>query len=170
MLLRCVGWCAALALIGAFGPPPLRAGQSGAPASKLAAAPANHAFGGTADHVHVTGVRRSALDRHTLLITLRIDPGYHVNANPPSTENLIPTSIAFAGVVPERIAYPPPIAFKPRFSDDTLDVYDGNIVITATFAAGVLDRMRNLCFTVTAQACTAEICLPPDEISANAAW
>ena len=120
----------------------------------------------TADHVHVTAHRAG----DTLLITLRIDPGYHVNANPASSENLIPTSIAFEGVAPERIAYPPAIRFKTRFADDVLDVYEGSVVITARFPSGALDRTHDLGFTVTAQACTEEICLPPDDIPGRATW
>jgi hypothetical protein len=38
-----------------------------------------------------------------LLITLRIDPGFHINANPASAEYLIPTNVAFAGIEPERV-------------------------------------------------------------------
>ena len=107
---------------------------------------------------------------NTLLTTLRIDHGYHVNANPASFDNLIPTSVAFMGLVPERITYPPPIRFKPRFAEDTLDVFEGTVVITAIFSAGTLDRAHGLGLTVMAQACTAEICLPPDDIPARATW
>ncbi len=71
-----------------------------------------------------------------LLITLRVDPGYHINANPATSDNLIPTSVAFSGAAPEQIAYPPPSRFKTRFADDELDVYEGTVVITATFSAG----------------------------------
>ena len=69
----------------------------------------------TEDHVHVTARRAG----DTLLITLRIDTGYHVNANPASDDYLIPTGVAFAGFVPERIIYPRAIPFKPAFADKT---------------------------------------------------
>jgi hypothetical protein len=120
----------------------------------------------TEDHVHVTA--RRAVD--ALLITLRIDPGYHINANPASDDYLIATSVAFAGPVAERIVYPPGISFKPAFAGDPINVYDGTVVVTATFAPGALDRTHELGFTVTAQACTKNICLPPDEIAAHATW
>ena len=105
-----------------------------------------------------------------LLVTLRVDPGYHINANPATTDNLIATSVAFSGVAPEKIAYPPPSPFKTRFADDVLDVYGGTVVITATFSAGTLNRMHGLSLTVTAQACTEDVCLLPDDIPARAAW
>jgi hypothetical protein len=170
MWFRRLGLSLVLALAAAFGLPPLQAGQSGDLAPNLGVDRTPPALSGTANHVHVVSVRRPSRGSDMLLITLRIDPGYHVNANPASSENLIPTSIAFAGLVPERIAYPPPIRFKPRFTDDTLDVYERIAVITATFSVGALDRTHGLSLTVTAQACTAVICLPPDEIPARATW
>jgi hypothetical protein len=120
----------------------------------------------TEDHVHVTARRVD----ESLLITLRIDPGYHINANPASDDYLIATSVAFTGAVPERIAYPPGIPFKPAFADDPINVYEGTVVVAATFTTGVLDRAHDLGFTVTAQACTKVICLPPNDITAHATW
>jgi hypothetical protein len=118
------------------------------------------------DHVHVTARRAG----DALLITLHIDPGYHINANPASDDYLIPTSVAFAGSAPERIVYPPAIPFKPAFAEEPIEVYEGTVVVTATFTTGVLDRVHDLGFTVTAQACTREICLPPDDIPGRATW
>jgi hypothetical protein len=120
----------------------------------------------TEDHVRVTGRRAGDV----VLITLRIDPGYHVNANPASNEYLIPTTIAFHGVAPERIAYPPATPFRPAFADEAIDVYEGTVVVAASFPMGALDRVHDLGFTVTAQACTKEICLPPNDITGRATW
>lgn len=120
----------------------------------------------TADHVHA--IARRADD--AILVTLRIDPGYHVNANPASNDYLIPTSIAFEGVAPERIGYPPAIPFKPAFSDEPINVYEGTVVIVAIFPPGALDRVRDFGFTLTAQACTTAICLPPADINGRATW
>ena len=123
----------------------------------------------TADHIHVTA-RRENPASGAVLITLRIDPGYHVNANPASNEYLIPTTVAFSGFAPERIVYPPAARFKPVFADEPINVYEGTVVIAATFSPGALDRAHDLDFTVTAQACTARICLPPDDIPARVTW
>ena len=120
----------------------------------------------TEDHVHATARRAG----DALLITLRIDPGYHINANPASDDYLIATSVAFAGPVPERIVYRPGIPFKPAFADKPIEVYEGTVVVTATFTAEVLERAHDLGFTVTAQACTKVICLPPNDITARAIW
>ena len=120
----------------------------------------------TEDHVHVTARRAG----DTLLITLRIDPGYHVNANPASDDYLIATSVAFAGAVPDRIVYPPAMRFKPAFADKPIEVYEGTVIVAATFTTEVLERTHDLGFTVTAQACTKVICLPPNDITARATW
>jgi hypothetical protein len=120
----------------------------------------------TEDHVHVTARRAG----DALLITLRIDPGYHINANPASDDYLIPTSVAFAGLVPERIVYPPATPFKPAFADEPINIYEGTVVVAASFPSGALDRAHDLGFTVTGQACTKLICLPPRDITARAVW
>jgi hypothetical protein len=120
----------------------------------------------TKDHVHVTARRAG----ESLLITLRIDPGYHINANPASDDYLIATSVAFAGPVPERIVYPPGVPFKPAFADKPIEVYEGTVIVAATFTTEVLERTHDLGFTVTAQACTKVICLPPNDITARATW
>jgi len=120
----------------------------------------------TEDHVHVTARRAG----DALLITLRIDPGYHINANPASDDYLIATSVAFAGPVPERIVYPSGIPFKPAFADKPIEVYEGTVIVAATFTTEVLERTHDLGFTVTAQACTKVICLPPNDITARATW
>ncbi len=120
----------------------------------------------TEDHVHLTARRAGDV----ILVTLRIDAGYHVNANPASNEYLIPTSIAFGGVIAERIAYPPGTRFNPTFAAEPIEVYEGTVIIAATFPPGALDRAHDLRFTLTAQACTTQICLPPDDISGRATW
>src|SRR6516225_8133515 len=120
----------------------------------------------TEDHIHVSARRAG----DALLITLHIDPGYHINANPASDDYLIATSVAFAGPVPERIVYPSGIPFKPAFADKPIEVYEGTVVVTASFTTEVLERAHDLGFRVTAQACTKVICLPPNDITARATW
>jgi hypothetical protein len=117
----------------------------------------------TADYVHVVKVERSTAARQ-FVITLRIDDGFHINANPASLPYLIPTSVTFVGVSPFRIRYPIPIRFKPKFTEEPLNVYEGTILITASFMKGVLDRASALHAAVTAQACTDQICLPPEDL------
>ena len=118
----------------------------------------------TSDFVHIIKVERLAA-ANRLAITLRIDRGFHINANPASLPYLIPTSVSFAGVTPYRVNYPASVRFKPKFSDEPLDVYEGTVTITASFAKGALDDAPAFHATVTAQACTDQICLPPAELA-----
>lgn len=117
----------------------------------------------TAHRVHVVGVQRDdANDK--LIVTLRIDPGFHINANPASFKYLIPTALNLAGVQATRVEYPLPTYFKPKFADDRIAVYEGTVAITAYFAPGTLAHRRFFETTVTAQACTDAICFPPADL------
>lgn len=127
------------------------------------AAAAHRRLEDTSDHVHVVKVERSTASNQ-IAVTLRIDVGFHINANPASLPYLIPTSVSFAGVTPYRLDYPTPIRFKPKFTNEPLNVYEGTVVITASFEKKVLDTAPVLAATVTAQACTDQICLPPADL------
>jgi uncharacterized protein len=130
-------------------------------ASPLDATSATPHFADSADHVHVVAAARDTTDTDKLVVTLRIDPGFHINANPASFENLIPTSLMFAGVKPLRVVYPKATRFKPKFLSEALDVYQGTVAIAAYLPKGTFSRSVPLGITVTAQACTDVICLPP---------
>lgn len=117
----------------------------------------------TARHVHVAGARRDDA-KDALIVTLRIDPGFHINANPASSKYLIPTALNFPGARPERIDYPPPVYFKPKFADIRIAVYEGTVTIAAHFVRGTLAHLPLLGTTVTAQACTDAICFPPADL------
>ena len=58
----------------------------------------------TADHVHATAAISAEKDE--IEITLKIDQGYHVNANPASLDYLIPTSVSFEHLSPIAVRYP----------------------------------------------------------------
>ena len=134
---------------------------------ELLAGPAAQGFDShSANYVEVSARRAG----NAILVLLRIKKGYHLNANPASAEYLIPTSIVFEGVEPERIVYPSAIRLKPVFADQPIEVYEGTVTILAIFSPGVLDERLELGFKLTAQACTEQICLPPEDIVAKASW
>ncbi|HVA13937.1 MAG TPA: protein-disulfide reductase DsbD domain-containing protein [Stellaceae bacterium] len=118
--------------------------------------------GGTADYVRVKTVARDQDDK--IVVTLEIDAGYHINANPATFDYLIPTTLNVTNLPPLRVSYPAPVRFKPKFVDEALNVYEGTVRITAEFAHGALSRNPYLFGTVTAQACTDVICLPPADL------
>ena len=118
----------------------------------------------TARHVRASATSRSSGSHREIVITLDIESGYHINANPASFDFLIPTSVTFGDVHPIEVRYPAPTSFKPSFAPDTLNVYEGKVQLVAKLADGAVDGLRELSATVNAQACTEAVCLPPSRI------
>jgi len=50
-------------------------------------------LGDTAHHLRITRVQRSSGDQDRIVVTVEIDPGFHINANPASFDYLIPTTL-----------------------------------------------------------------------------
>ncbi|MFQ5913682.1 MAG: thioredoxin domain-containing protein [Nitrospinota bacterium] len=118
----------------------------------------------TADHVRATAVGRTGRDDGEIAVTLHIDEGYHINANPASLDYLIPTSVAFNDVTPTRIIYPRAVRFEPEFAPQALNVYEDTVVIVAKFQKGILKEAPVIRGKVIAQACNNHTCLPPAEL------
>jgi uncharacterized protein YyaL (SSP411 family) len=119
---------------------------------------------GTADHVHVTATAMATGDHDEIVTILKVDEGWHVNANPASFDYLIPTSVSFEGLSAIRFVYPPVVRIKPKFAPDGLDVYEGETKVVALFPKGVLKDAASIRGTLTVQACSNEVCLPPAKI------
>jgi hypothetical protein len=113
----------------------------------------------TADHVHASAAISPEKDE--IEITLKIDHGYHINANPASLDYLIPTLVSFEHLSPIGVRYPKPLSYTPAFAGRLLNVYDGLVNITLTFQKGLIRKTRTVRGNVTAQACNDQICLPP---------
>ena len=120
--------------------------------------------GQTASHVRATAAVRRSKDADEIVVTLEIEKGFHINANPASFDFLVPTTVTFAGLSPLEIRYAPPLPFKSSFAPDTLNVYEGKVQAVAQFKKGALDGLHALKATVHAQACTESVCLPPSRI------
>ncbi len=115
--------------------------------------------------VHAAATLKSAPDHDEILVTLHIDDGYHVNANPASYAYLIATSVAFDGQTPTLVRYPQATLFKPAFAPAGLKVYEGNVTLVAVFSKGTMRKDRPLSATVSTQACDSEVCLPPAKLT-----
>lgn len=133
-----------------------------APADAQNAPPPQSEFGDSSDFVHIVGIAQT--DQDKLIVTLRIDDGFHINANPASLPYLIPTTLNITGATPLSVLYPRSRRFKPKFSDGAIDVYEGVVHIVAAFRPGVLTGEPPLAGSLTAQACTDEICFPPADL------
>lgn len=103
-------------------------------------------------------------------VVLDIDPDWHVNANQPFEEFLIPTEVGFAPDSPVsvgRITYPEPTARKLAISEEDMALYEGRVPIGIEFqlAPDLPVGELHLQGTVTYQACDDEKCLPPIDVS-----
>ena len=118
---------------------------------------------GSEKHVHVTATIAMG-DHDEIVTTLDVDEGWHVNANPASFTYLIPTSVSFEGLSALRVIYPKAVRIKPKFAPDGLDVYEGVTKVVALFPKGTLTGAADIRGTLTVQACSNEVCLPPARI------
>jgi uncharacterized protein YyaL (SSP411 family) len=122
---------------------------------------ANLAGPSSADHVHAKAVVRQLRDTEEITVTMLVDKGYHVNANPASFDYLIPTSVSLDGVAGLRVSYPESTVIQPKFAPEGLKVYEGEITLKATAPKAAFAQGEPTRAELKVQACTDEICLPP---------
>ena len=109
------------------------------------------------------GIVRASIRRKgdRLSVSLRLKPGWHVNAHEPADKNYIPTRLALAGPGGARLAevrYPEPKRLTTRFSAIPLLLLEGDVTIAARLAQAVPGPLTG---RLTLQACSMEICLQP---------
>ena len=121
----------------------------------------------SAAHVKATAHAASDADHDLIAVTLAIDPGYHINANPASLDYLIPTSVNVPGAAQAKVTYPSGKVFRPKFLNEGLSVYEGTVTIEVELPKGTLASAQSLPLQIEVQACTDEICLPPATITVH---
>ena len=106
-------------------------------------------------------------DSGEVVVPIKIAPGYHVNANPPSFSYLKPTELELPqsdGLTVEFISYPDPLKKKFAFADgQELAVYEGDVVVKAHLKAekSAQSGKRNLSAKLRVQACDDKVCYAP---------
>jgi uncharacterized protein len=123
----------------------------------------------TADHVGATASAISVPDEDEVLVTIKVDDKFHINANPASFDFLIPTTVEFKGIKPNKVEYPKSTRFTAEFVREGLDVYEGSVAVVARFPKGSPSENSSVEGAVTVQACTNQICLPPSTIPISTA-
>jgi DsbC/DsbD-like thiol-disulfide interchange protein len=103
------------------------------------------------------------------IIRLRIENGYHVNANPPSYPYLIPTQIELSpaeSIAVDFITYPDALTKKFSFAEQPLAVYEGETDVKVRLSAGKSAQtgMHNLSGKLSVQACDDQVCYAPGTI------
>jgi hypothetical protein len=131
--------------------------------SYAAADTGSQRFLDSADHVRIAGVDQVLSHHGEYILKVVIDPGFHINANPASQDYLIPTTVKITDETPLRVIYPRAVGFTPKFADRPIAVYQGRIEIIVELPSST-GRASHLIGTLTVQACTDTICLPPADV------
>jgi thiol:disulfide interchange protein DsbD len=106
---------------------------------------------------------------YPIMLEISVRPPYHINADLPTEDYLIGTTLDFKGVpgaVHRKIVFPPAQMKQLGFSENLLAVYEGTIQINAEvfldedFEGDELE----IAGVVGFQACDNRSCLPPDEV------
>ena len=103
------------------------------------------------------------------VVRLKVQDGYHVNANPASFSYLIPTELkvtSASGVSVDFITYPDPVTRTFSFADEPLKVYEGDTMVKAKLKAAPSAETgkHNLSAQLRVQACNDQVCYPPGQI------
>ena len=104
-----------------------------------------------------------------MAVVAEIIPGFHINANKPNEEYLIPTTVLAefpAGLKWNGTEYPVGKQVKFEFSEKKLSVYEGKAVIRMRVEAAndaPIGKIR-LPMTLRYQACNDSACLPPAKL------
>ncbi len=99
-------------------------------------------------------------------VTVKVQSGYHVNANPASDSYLKATELilqAADGLSIGFIKYPSAINKKFSFSDKQLAVYEGEVPVKVMLKAApaASKGTHNLNAKLNVQACDDQLCYPP---------
>ena len=104
-----------------------------------------------------------------LTVNITIQPGWHINAHQPLSDNLIPTVLRLSEQNKawqlSAVSYPRPIRKKLGFQSEDLALYEGDISLGAELNAGTPMQADSLLrLSLRLQACDDEICLPPERL------
>lgn len=103
------------------------------------------------------------------VVQLKVQDGYHVNANPASFSYLIATKLDVtpaSGVSLDLVTYPDPVTRTFSFADEPLKVYEGETTVKAKLKAAPSAETgkHNLSAQLRVQACNDQVCYPPGTI------
>ncbi len=100
-------------------------------------------------------------------VQLALAEGWHINANPPSLDLLIPTTVSVSPDGPVEIlsvTYPKGKPFYADFSEGPISIYEGNITVKLKLKlkpGETIEKAFPLNVDVRYQACDVHRCLPP---------
>jgi thiol:disulfide interchange protein DsbD len=105
---------------------------------------------------------------YPLTLEISIRSPYHINADRPTEDYLIRTTVDFRNVpeaVYRKVVFPPAQMRQLGFSENPLAVYEGTVQVTAEIflAENFKNNEIEIAGAVGYQACDDRSCLPPDE-------
>jgi hypothetical protein len=105
-----------------------------------------------------------------MAVVAQITPGYHINDHKPTLDYLIPTELKLKPtdqITTRNTIYPKGTPRKFSFSDVSLSVYEGTVVVGAMLqvAKAVPPGSYTLKGKFAYQACNDHACLPPTSVS-----
>ena len=103
--------------------------------------------------------------KHEVILSLTIQPGWHINANQPKDINLIPTKISLTNNEDwqlEDVIYPESTDKLLGFSQQTLALYEDEIQIKAMVIADENRETVVIPIELNLQACDEQVCLAPE--------
>ncbi len=109
--------------------------------------------------VHVLALADRAAG--VLKLEVRIKDGWHINAHRPLDDYLIGMALEVDGVSLPASAFPASATVSLGFSDAPLALYEAGFSISAPLG---YERVGPSKATLTLQACSDEVCLPPDDM------
>jgi thiol:disulfide interchange protein DsbD len=114
-------------------------------------------------------VREPAGGSAIATIEVAIEPGWHVNANPPSPDYMIPTEVVIepsGGLAAGVAEYPPGEPLQVGFEQNPILAFGGTFTVRLPLsAAGDAPRgARTLAGLVRFQACNDQLCLTPASV------
>ncbi len=136
----------------------------------LAARVQAHGQSGSQQYAAHGGIAVSGrVQGHKLTVNIAVQPGWHINANNPLSDNLIPTVLQTSEQNTawdlSEVTYPPPVKKTLGFQSEELALYEGNISLKAALKPAISSQEGAvLRLTLRLQACDDEICLPPEQL------
>ena len=117
----------------------------------------------------VTPAEMSAGGSAEATVTIAIQHGYHINANPPTFSYLKATEVSVENgdaVLVGFIIYPNALTKKFSFAEQPLAVYEGEVAIKLMLKAakGAAKKTYSLPAKLKVQACDDQVCYPPGTI------
>jgi len=117
----------------------------------------------SASYVHAQGRLVPTKGGADLIVTIAVDPGYHINANPASDPNLIPTQLHVEGQPGIKVTYPAAQTFKAPFAPQGIAVYQGRFTLRAHLPQTSAQQLPAASLRV--QACSDQYCLAPSTVA-----